>query len=58
MERRKNAAPYHVRRSAVKKVQVAKRGIEITRQISPAEADHLGFCLKAKNKNAITKTIS
>lgn len=58
VDKKKNAAAYHVRRSAVKNIQREKRGIDITNEINPAIADHLGFCLKSKNIKATKKIIS
>lgn len=43
--RRKKAAAYHVRRSAVKKTQKEKRGIDKKRALTPAATIHLGFPL-------------
>lgn len=58
MERRKNAAAYMTSLSAVKKIQKAKSGIEMIRLKIPAQADQIGFLLKASNKKAKMKTIS
>lgn len=52
IERRKNEAAYQVRRSAVKNVHVAKRGIDITNEAIPAKTAHLGFDRQIKNKNS------
>lgn len=41
----KNAAAYHVRRSAVKKVHVAKSGIAKTNDPNPVSAAHFGSLL-------------
>ena len=45
---RKNAAAYHVSRSAVKKIQREKRGIDKVRETSPAIVTHFAFLLKIR----------
>jgi len=55
---RKNPPAYQVRRSAVKKIQKEKRGMDKTSDINPKAAAHLGSRLKIKNKRIIKKTIS
>ena len=49
---RKNAAAYHVRRSAVKNVQVANNGMASTRLTSPAQTNSTG----RRTANKLTKT--
>jgi hypothetical protein len=58
MARRKNAAAYHVKRSAVKKIHREKRGIDKASDINPKAAAHLGSRLKIKNKRIIKNAIS
>lgn len=58
IERRKNAAAYHVSRSAVKNVQVAKRGTDTIRDTNPYVADSFGSLRQISPTRMIKKTIS
>lgn len=54
MNVRKNAAAYHVRRSAVKNVQVAKSGIASARLPNPAQTNSRGL-RRIKSATNVTK---
>ena len=57
-ERRKKAAAYQVRRSAVKKIQKEKSGMDKIRETIPAPAASLGSLLISRLRKIIKKTIS
>ena len=55
---KKNAAAYQVSRSAVKKIQKEKSGIDNIREIIPAIAANLGFSFNIKINKTTRKTVS
>ena len=56
--RRKNAAAYQVKRSAVKKIQKEKRGIDNKRHKIPENAITFGLRFTINNAKMIRKAIS
>ena len=56
--RRKKAAAYQTRRSAVKKTQKEKRGIDNTRQEIPQNAASLGLRFNINKAKTTKKAIS
>lgn len=58
MERAKKTAEYQTKCCAVKKIQKAKRGIEINKQAIPAKAAILLSFFKRTRINIITKAKS
>lgn len=56
--KRKNAAEYQTKRSAVKKIQKEKSGIDKTRQVIPAQTIIFGFLWITKNKKTIKNRTS
>ena len=58
IDNKKKAAEYHIKCSAVKKIQKAKRGIDKTRQIIPAPVDHLLFLFRINIAKIIKKITS
>lgn len=55
---RKNPAAYQVKRSAVKKTHIEKRGIDMIKHNIPATAADLGLLVNTKTLKTTKKAIS